>query len=76
MAKANQGIFLSRCSQEFVSLGSVHNVWRNFMATGEVTAKKQPPRESMRVLDPQDWYYTSLIYISGKFASTYMQHQV
>ena len=34
-----------------VSLGTVHNVWRKFVATGEVAAKNQPPRESMRVLD-------------------------
>ena len=34
-----------------VSLGTAHNVWSKFVSTGEVSAKKQPPRDSMRVLD-------------------------
>ena len=50
MAKANQGTFLSRYSQEFVCHWELH-VRRKFMETGEVTAKKQPHRELMRVLD-------------------------
>ena len=34
-----------------VSVGTVHNVWKKFEVTGEVTASKQPSRECMRVLD-------------------------
>ncbi len=34
-----------------MSLGTVHNVWSKFVATGEVIAKRQPPRESIGVLD-------------------------
>ena len=44
---AYQDVARSLC----VPLGTVHNVWKKFMVTGEVTAKKQPPRESIRVLD-------------------------
>jgi len=34
-----------------ISLGTVHNVWETFVATGDVSAKKPPARESQRVLD-------------------------
>ena len=34
-----------------VSLGTVHNVLDKFVATGDVSANKQPARESLRRLD-------------------------
>ena len=34
-----------------ISLGTVHNVWDTFVATGDVSAKKAPVRVARKVLD-------------------------
>ena len=54
-----------------MSLGTVHNVWKKFVGTGEVTAKKQPLRESMRVLD-----HNELLVIGFREICQYLQHLV
>ena len=64
-----------------MSLGTVHNVWKKFMESGEVTAKKKPPRESMGVLDHQhELLVIGLVLhqpdVSRRFANTYIQHLV
>ena len=34
-----------------IAVGTTHNIWIRFILTGEVSAKKQPPRYSKRKLD-------------------------
>ena len=34
-----------------IAVGTTHNIWSRFMLTGEVSAKKQPPRYNKRKLD-------------------------